>query len=60
MFITENPDYLPDIISRITETQMAEDVNVSCSAKPNWMDGFQLAAAAIMGIVNWSLTSNAK
>ncbi len=49
MFVTENPDYLPDIISRITETEMAEDVNVSCSAKPNWMDGFQLTAAAIMG-----------
>lgn len=47
MFVTENPDYIPDIIYRVTETEMAEDINVISAPKPDWMEGFQLTNIAL-------------
>lgn len=49
MFVTENADYIPDIICRVTETEMAEDITVSMAPKPAMMDGFQLTSIAILG-----------
>ncbi|MBI4833181.1 MAG: FAD-binding oxidoreductase [Candidatus Lindowbacteria bacterium] len=42
MFLTENPDYLPDIISKVTGTEMAEDLNISASEEPPYMEGLQV------------------
>ena len=47
IFVTENPEYIPDIIYRLTATEVAEDMNVSMSPKPDWMDGFQLTVVAL-------------
>lgn len=42
MFLVENPDFMPDILHKITGTEMAEDLNVSASALPDYMEGLQL------------------
>ncbi len=42
IFLTENPEHLPDIIFRLTGTEMLEDLNVSCSKLPAHMEGLQL------------------
>lgn len=47
MFVVENPDYIPDIIYRITGTEVAEDINVISAPKPDWMEGFQLTNIAL-------------
>jgi len=47
MFVTENPDYVPDVIYRVTETEMAEDVLVLSAPKPDWMAGFQITSVAL-------------
>ncbi len=49
MFVTENPEYVPEIIYRVTETEVAEDVNVVTAPKPDWMEGFQLTNIAFTG-----------
>jgi len=41
MFLTEDPEYLPDVLSKITGTEMAEDLNVSASQEPAYMEGLQ-------------------
>ena len=43
MFLTENAEYLPDILFKITGTEMAEDLNVSASQEPAYMEGLQLS-----------------
>jgi glycolate oxidase len=42
MFLNDNPDHMPDILLRLTGTEMLEDLNVSCSAQPEHMEGLQL------------------
>jgi len=49
MFVTENPDYMPDIIYNVTETKMAEDVNLFAQPKPDWAEGFQHTVINITG-----------
>jgi glycolate oxidase len=41
-FLTENPDHLTDILFKITGTEMAEDLNVSATQLPPYMEGLQL------------------
>ena len=49
LFLTENPEYISDIIYKVTDTEVAEDITISCAPKPDWMDGFQLTSIAIVG-----------
>ena len=49
MFVTENPNHIPDIIYRVTGTKMAEDVNLFAQPKPDWAEGFQQTAINITG-----------
>jgi glycolate oxidase len=41
IFVTENPDYVSDIIWRVTQTEMAEDITVWSQPMPEWAEGFQ-------------------
>jgi glycolate oxidase len=41
IFVTENPDYVADIIWRVTQTEVAEDVTVWAQPMPDWAAGFQ-------------------
>ncbi len=47
LFITENPEYLPDILFKITGTEMAEDLNVSATAEPHYMEGLQITIISL-------------
>ncbi len=47
VFVTENPEYLPDILFKITGTEMAEDLNVSASEQPHYVEGLQLTIIAV-------------
>jgi glycolate oxidase len=47
IFVTENPDYLPDILFKITGTELAEDLNVSASEEPHYMEGLQLTIISL-------------
>jgi glycolate oxidase len=40
VFVCEDVSLLPDILYRITGTQVAEDVTAWMSPKPDWADGF--------------------
>ncbi len=44
IFVTENPDYLPDIIHKITATELAEDLVINTQPRPDWIGGFQLTS----------------
>ena len=47
IFVTENPEYMPDILFKITGTEMAEDLNVSASEEPHYMEGLQLTIISL-------------
>lgn len=49
VFVTEDPEIIPDILFRITGTEMAEDVTVLAGPKPDWMGGFQLTSVTFTG-----------
>jgi len=49
LFVTENPDLLPDIVLRITETEMGEDLVIMAQPKPDWIGGFQLTSVGVTG-----------
>ncbi|RJP75685.1 MAG: FAD-binding oxidoreductase [Candidatus Abyssobacteria bacterium SURF_17] len=42
IFLTENPDHMPDILFKVTGTEMVEDLNVSATQLPDYMEGLQL------------------
>lgn len=48
-FVTEDPEIIPEIIFRITETEMAEDLNIWAQPKPDWAQGFQHTNIFITG-----------
>jgi glycolate oxidase len=41
VFVTEDPELVPDIIRRMTSVQLAEDVTAWMTPKPEWTRGFQ-------------------
>jgi glycolate oxidase len=47
IFVTENPEYLPDILFKITGTELAEDLNVSATEEPPYMEGLQLTIISL-------------
>jgi len=47
IFVTENPDCLPDIIFKITGTELAEDLNVSATKEPHYMEGLQITIISL-------------
>jgi len=47
IFVTENPEYLPDILFKITGTELAEDLNVSASKEPHYMEGLQITIISL-------------
>ena len=42
VFMTEDIETIPDIITRVTATELAEDLTLSIAPKPDWLRGFQL------------------
>ena len=40
IFVSEDADLMPDMISRLTSTQVAEDMTPWMTAKPEWARGF--------------------
>jgi FAD/FMN-containing dehydrogenase len=40
VFVCEDPDLVPDILYRMTATQMAEDITAWMTPKPDWAHGF--------------------
>ena len=42
VYMTDTIDDLTDIVYRITQIEMAEDINVAITPKPEWLNGFQL------------------
>jgi glycolate oxidase len=42
MFMTEDIDAVPEVISRIVSTEMGEDINFFVTPKPAYFDGFQM------------------
>ena len=47
LFLTENPEYLSDILFKITGTEMAEDLNVSATEEPHYMEGLQITIISL-------------
>jgi FAD/FMN-containing dehydrogenase len=47
VFVTEDPGFLPDILLKIADTEMAEDLNVTASAYPAWLKDLQLTLISI-------------
>ena len=42
IYMTEDIDLAPDILSRIINTEAAEDINYALSPKPDYLNGFQM------------------
>jgi FAD/FMN-containing dehydrogenase len=42
IYMTEDVDLAPDILSRIINTETAEDINYALSPKPDYLNGFQM------------------
>jgi FAD/FMN-containing dehydrogenase len=42
VFVIEDPELAPDVISRIGRTQVAEDILAMMAPKPEWVRGFQM------------------
>jgi len=42
LFVTESEDYLPDILYRLTGTEMLEDLLVTMTSEPRWVEGMQM------------------
>jgi len=40
VFVSEDPQRVPDILHRLTKTQMAEDITAWMTPKPDWARGF--------------------
>lgn len=40
-FVTEDPELVPDIVYRVTATEMVEDLTIWAQPKPDWAEGFQ-------------------
>jgi glycolate oxidase len=51
IFLTEDPELVPDVLQRITGAQAAEDITAWMAPKPAWASGFQHI------IVNYSADS---
>ncbi len=41
IFVTENPDYVSDVVWRVTQTEVAEDITIWAQPMPEWAEGFQ-------------------
>ncbi len=41
MFVVEDPELVPDILQRLADLQMAEDLTAWMAPKPDWARGFQ-------------------
>lgn len=42
IFMTDDVENVPDVITRVTATELAEDLTLSINPKPDWLRGFQL------------------
>lgn len=42
IFVTEDPELIPDIIHRLAHVQVAEDIMAAMAPKPEWLAGFQM------------------
>ncbi len=41
IFVTENPDLVADVVWRVTQTEVVEDLTIWAQPMPEWADGFQ-------------------
>jgi len=44
IFVTDEPEIVPEVIHRLSGTQMAEDLLAMMAPKPPWMRGFQMVS----------------
>lgn len=42
IFVTEDPELIPDILHRLTRVQVAEDIMAAMAPKPEWLQGLQM------------------
>ena len=54
VFMTEDIDLAPEIITRIINTEVAEDINYALAPKPDYLNGFQ------MTVINVTANSEAE
>lgn len=45
IFVTEAPELAPDVINRLSGTQIPEDIMAAMAPKPEWMEGLQMIIA---------------
>jgi glycolate oxidase len=49
LFATQNPDLIPDVIYKITQTRMADNIGMMEQEKPEYMKGYQFIGVIISG-----------
>ncbi len=49
LFTMQNPDLIPDVVYKITQTRMADNIGMLEQEKPEYMKGFQFIAISISG-----------
>ncbi|MBN2283987.1 MAG: FAD-binding oxidoreductase [Deltaproteobacteria bacterium] len=49
LFATQNPDLIPDLVYKITQTRMADNIGMMEQEKPEYMKGFQFTGVIISG-----------
>lgn len=49
MFVVEDPSLIPDVLFRVIDTEVAEDVGVFAGSIPKWMEGLQMASVFVTG-----------
>ena len=49
VFATENPDLIPEVICKVTQTRMADNIGMLEQEKPEYLKGYQWIAMIIFG-----------
>jgi len=58
--MTQDPELLPELISKITHTELAEDILLGIQDKPDWMKGYIFVISYITGDTSEELDSKLK
>ena len=56
IFVTEDPEIVPDVLNRLTGTQVAEDAMSAMAPKPAWLNGLQMTVVNYGGHSEKELT----
>jgi len=49
LFVTQNPDLIPDLVYKIVQTRMADNIGMMEQEKPEYMKGYQFTGVIISG-----------